>query len=1228
MPRKLTFIHCEGVGQMLGTQFLRFMQESDIQYLIPTVKMFLQFSKHPPNVKELKNAVEDAHFLMAVPLLDHNAMILFNNRLQGNDESDQNVLVSALDVLHHPESIHSMSADDHPYPSSCRMFIPRRSLIVPLEEVKCVVFLEQVVALGSKAEFPLREQKARKAGHDVTETRKPAKPTYVFDWLMNTLQMVPSSMTPEIFSKNIRLDSMRRNKNEKPWTRSATWVALKSLVHLSLVQLHGFTCGTEIYKCNILRFQLSFVRKLLELHRSRECRRDFGELREMCAYLTKKASKLERSFPSRIQVLKETCETCESVDQVVTAEWNQYLKEEKLRNIIDIESLGRIDFASDTWNPLPTARDDLEEALRTDSVVESMRRQNSAKSICMTDIHVHLEHLADYSSQMQSNPQPWVLKLIQDLQNSSKSSSEYLERSLQVTETFIRLHLWPHREQTYLDVEKLLSVTHSLLITYQEHCAKRYQVDAVRLSKMILYCCVLVAWMDAVYIRWDPLQLLKNHRLFIVAHEQLQNLLLMDVADVSLLQELYHYISIRTTGSLKPGIMDVSSSGLAYTYASKDASMLDYEQQYFLEDECLESNKEIELEETRTKYHELKSQVDRMECSCIIRQNLPLLFQNCQRCLDRKRLGVIEYSVSVYEKRLPENEVGRRLVIFHHLMPKHLVHLVESCAFLVSLCMTEDTGFQKFNGYPYTWTEIVYTRRIALGSQTKSFLNCHYGKNPSILTSSSNFIVPQGKNVNLLFRKTDEHEYVTGEFKWDLTRYWQLPIVSPYDGLTFTAHGTSHTQNDVLAIQCLCPADLELTSFNEFGTLRAGGYLQWRNLAAAFEGSTLDLNSLPVAMLFLQTAYQVGPLPADQHWNFDLSEKPFVRLLFDHIELAVKRIELNWSAHRALFVCISIAAYAVERLSPEMASEGLKIIDRCRQICLQWSSSVESLITRDASRSVDVADKIRSLLYINCLIVLTFVDESAFLSEEELFHLLRARTIMFERRSFDRDEELERIVSLCSRMTARHEKFIHQLLVKFQHQPLSHVTEDRWPQGQVYSWTRCTNSDFYQATCSSHYSHCIVIHLNVFDGTFLVDGEPIGRLSDRILAHPLFQKNFPSFNVPVLHRGGGVFETTCLKDVVYTFAILDKSRLLVKELRNGRAFRLIDSQVFNEDLPQPLVDEYSFWMAYDGTEHYIELRRPGMSQIGDFRPSYRIDLNSDFKGQVKDSDSERLIVNF
>ena len=102
-----------------------------------------QFDNGPHALQNLNCNSTDTR---AVPLMDHNAVVLFNNSLEGSDE--EKVLVIALDVLPHPKSFHSQSTDINPYPFACKMDIPRRTLMVPLEEVTSLVFLEQLTALG------------------------------------------------------------------------------------------------------------------------------------------------------------------------------------------------------------------------------------------------------------------------------------------------------------------------------------------------------------------------------------------------------------------------------------------------------------------------------------------------------------------------------------------------------------------------------------------------------------------------------------------------------------------------------------------------------------------------------------------------------------------------------------------------------------------------------------------------------------------------------------------------------------------------------------------------------------------------------------------------------------------------------------------------------------------------------------------------------------------------
>lgn len=185
-----------------------------------------------------------------------------------------------------------------------------------------------------------------------------------------------------------------------------------------------------------------------------------------------------------------------------------------------------------------------------------------------------------------------------------------------------------------------------------------------------------------------------------------------------------------------------------------------------------------------------------------------------------------------------------------------------------------------------------------------------------------------------------------GTPRWDLTSYCQLPIAHPFKALKFTVYGVRHSENDVLVVQCDCPVNLELVSFKEFGTLRAGGgHLQWRNLAVALESSLLDLCDQSVVALLLTAAYQVGPLQAVDHWNYDLTEPSFIKELCLCVQLVLDRIEPSWSSSRALYACICLLSYVTDHTTEELSVLPLGLLSRCRRICRKWSESIERTLS-------------------------------------------------------------------------------------------------------------------------------------------------------------------------------------------------------------------------------------------------------------------------------------------
>jgi hypothetical protein len=507
MPRKISLNFSEEVEYGLIAKLAEFLnQENESDLLRQMLINLSSLNQSPPTVDQLAHLLQAEEFLVAVPLLGHNTVILFNGVNHPAKDGKKNVLLSAFDVVPHKESLHSKSADKKPFPSDCRLAVPRCSILVPLEQVTSKVFLEQIVQLGNKWEFPGRDPKARKAGHEVTETRKPANPTYIFDWLLATL--VESDHRPDptqsVLVKRIRLELIRKNKQTKPWHRSWLWIAVKSAFHLSIEQITG---NSSKYKTTMARFQAAMIRRALEMHQLDKSCYDFGEMREMAAYLARKSEKLHQHSQSEVSdAINDLRETCETIDKVLSAEWSLFLESERDKNKINIGEIGALDFTSDICNPFSNARPFLQSALGTDTLLSTMRSSSQTPN---------LPNVASHLSITNNNPsEDQVLIAIETLIDRIKTKKALeLESTLQSAECFIR-HLWTQRDQlTRFDsIELMVENVYKFFVTYQSVAHSRYNGDAIRLGKWILYSFTLVAWMDHACVLWDPLEIFEIGR--------------------------------------------------------------------------------------------------------------------------------------------------------------------------------------------------------------------------------------------------------------------------------------------------------------------------------------------------------------------------------------------------------------------------------------------------------------------------------------------------------------------------------------------------------------------------------------------------------------------------------------------------------------------------------------------------------------------------------------------
>ncbi len=131
LPRKIRPMECKEAEVALIAQMSEFLSnrpQEKIFHLMAT--NWLSWMQTPPSTRNLADALSNA-LPVAVPLLDHNAVVLFTH---GN--SPENVQVSAIDIWPNSWSIHSHSDDKQPFPSDCRLAVPRYSAVVHRNQVK------------------------------------------------------------------------------------------------------------------------------------------------------------------------------------------------------------------------------------------------------------------------------------------------------------------------------------------------------------------------------------------------------------------------------------------------------------------------------------------------------------------------------------------------------------------------------------------------------------------------------------------------------------------------------------------------------------------------------------------------------------------------------------------------------------------------------------------------------------------------------------------------------------------------------------------------------------------------------------------------------------------------------------------------------------------------------------------------------------------------------------
>lgn len=776
----------------------------------------------------------------------------------------------------------------------------------------------------------------------------------------------------------------------------------------------------------------------------------------------------------------------------------------------------------------------------------------------------------------------------------------------------------------------------AMLVYYLQVATPFYAADPVGHSAFVLTAYTLAATVDAAVCTAYPL--LKEHApgvdlLF------LTQLLLPHAEQLRQLAAVEAYFLGRADGASKPALLATAkptADSFAVRFARQNAGMRAVHGQILVQIEANLAAKEAEVLRARRMHEHLLEQATTLSCTFITGKNGRSRHSySCTKCSLTQRASRMQ--VTLYEKLLPDDTVQQLAVVYDLCVPRELSHLADALYVLRrDVCGSKPTDFSAQS----TWSDHGELSRwvkekaalVKLGSATKPFGRSHYNSGLHPSSPLSDFVVPNG--CDAVWWSPASNSYATLDKHDGRSVEIGLKVPDgPYHALQWTVSGTTHNANEVLCRQSSCPPELGLSEFVTFGSLRAGGHLQLRNILHAISALSLSFDTPAVGVLLFQALWEAGP-PMGSHdescamWrreaHADGGLGPFARELVATVSGWLSTVVDNWEHHRVLLVIVTILGRVLALAGRQSwSADAADALRTCRQVAHDWAGRVEDAITAlPADAPMSKSARLRErLVDVAATGALTFDVDPEHLSlvlstQEDVVQWLRAvarihdNTLLTSGQtdSSHSAESMRRRVLL--RRVYRAGLRLYPVLRRvLSGSALTTFVESHWADGSRGSpgeWTPYTapserwyHTMFVMGAAGAQHT---VLQLDVLRGAFLVNGAPVGRLPSNISGHCDFTRVFGRTILevqPAAGRPGAYVTAKPRGGSFFSFGLEADGRLIVVERRpDGRELALFPARFLSGDLPRAMVDRHSHWLS-DG----VMLFRPISATRSDFAPS-------------------------
>lgn len=1118
--------------------------------------------------------------------------------------------------------------------SACRALqwdFPSRAVAIPTPTFEEPSFQASFTEFLEKASVETVKQFAAttlKAGSLAYESRDTTTPSVIGQLFMSLLEANGHKHAPMLTRKRVHDEVCWNDGAETPWRRSANWLVLRVGLQRSLCFLLGGMLGTIHYKFFMCSVMASVCRKLCAA--TTECPDRLAFARSK---LARRLAKLEQrrtiATPRMVEVINMMFSRHEKGFESAMRLANDKLQ--NLWSLIRARTTKRV-------LPLPRRADPASTSLslyHSRSFLQRILKEalygRPPVPLCLEQ---RLRNGLDFSTKIEGH--------------HAQSATDYL--ILADFEIDLKRKLKQYVEYgPQEDLSEICMDLKHVLRQYQHAALPAYRSNPEQMSLALITIMELWQGLDSTATKLFPLLAKYNpgfpcDLLFFLQVSQLE--------DLQRLQKVEDYLDNRRNGadlSLPPIFGDIMRNSFAVRFFNQSHMMQDLMATIEHADETARIRKEAEWRQKSVEYEELLRQSAATACLFIEDEIDPLRRQHDdRRCrkhyLDRQARRM---RIQIHEAMLPNEDFIAKAVIFELLLPQGFGAWRDVTWQMHNLArqdLVSDRAPQVLlQGYPSLSAYLKPTScNITIASRTKSFQNTHYAQVP-FPTSIDQVCLPHGLKYGLYDRDTGlwTSRHSSPVSFADLCAPC-MPPKSAYGSLRKYLHpsfeGTTVSGNEVIASQTRCPNTLSVNEFMSFQGLRLGHGTQWVTLLRELASSNLNFGTVEVSTLVRELALLTGPSEGRSplranHWVFQDPE--FCSNLAAQIRQRLDSIAANWREGQTV-ECMTTLIERIWSLAASLKSvkEAETLLLSVRKMTLEWTRLLRDEIC-NASDIETAQKRAQDVLLAAMLSRRTFMIDAAkpdqLIQPDALACFLECGFILKDNLPKNESKNVGKISAIVKKLFVDDLKLVHRLEDQLRRsidafpKSVGHAVDRVWaqvgggPSRQYSTWSFLSGPYTGWMTAKSVSQGGLLeqsIHLDLLEGTLLIDSRPLGRLPEEYTKQEFFQQLF----------GNRVFLTrpSSLPGMSYMLASLFQGHEIHFGFREddpfmrartaGKILEMIPRTIFLSsvggdapDLPMPLINDCVHWL--DLGSQVLEVR-PYASMWQDKYSNWRIDLYS------------------